>query len=218
MGRPCTKFAEKLASIGLNQYYDLLTSEGFGTWESVLDVTEDDMERLGFKRGHRRKLLRAIATDRGYPISEPLANASISKSCLIVNPPPKDQTMSSCQKQRTKLLYQQFREIETFVLKLPQAEHTISSNYSNPGIDFEAYQIDLAGFHGEQVKKIVEASKSGIPRVICDNRLLANTGRSTSPENLRSMEMIENTRLSVPLRKEILQNDFDQQLWEFINF
>jgi hypothetical protein len=36
-------FREKLERIGLSQYHDILVKEGFGDWETVLDITESDL-------------------------------------------------------------------------------------------------------------------------------------------------------------------------------
>ncbi|KAL8870205.1 MAG: hypothetical protein Q9174_003697 [Haloplaca sp. 1 TL-2023] len=57
-----------LTSFGLGQYYDLFLDAGFDTWETVLDITESDMESLGVQRGHRRRLQQEIAAslDSGH--------------------------------------------------------------------------------------------------------------------------------------------------------
>ena len=60
----------KLESLGLAQYTTILYKNGFEDWETVLDITEEDLDSLGFKRGHRRVLQREIATTRGS-ISSP---------------------------------------------------------------------------------------------------------------------------------------------------
>jgi hypothetical protein len=49
-----------LAQLGLGQYEQPLMDNGFETWETVTRITEADMNNLGFKLGHRRKLQRAI--------------------------------------------------------------------------------------------------------------------------------------------------------------
>ncbi|OLL25257.1 High mobility group protein 20A [Neolecta irregularis DAH-3] len=58
--------------LGLESYSQIFCDEGFETWESLLDITEDDLEALGVKRGHRRRLQREIATCRGVPKDTPL--------------------------------------------------------------------------------------------------------------------------------------------------
>lgn len=34
---------ERLARLGLSQYFEVLAAEGFDTWETVLDITESDL-------------------------------------------------------------------------------------------------------------------------------------------------------------------------------
>jgi len=48
-------------------------TEGFDTWETLLDITESDLGHLNVKLGHRRKLQRAIAESRGQSSDRPLA-------------------------------------------------------------------------------------------------------------------------------------------------
>jgi hypothetical protein len=38
-----TKFGERLDSLGLSQYLETFLSEGFDTWETLLDITESDL-------------------------------------------------------------------------------------------------------------------------------------------------------------------------------
>jgi hypothetical protein len=52
--------------LGLTQYLHTFVDQGFESWDIVLDITEDDLERLGVKLGHRRKLQRKIANWRGH--------------------------------------------------------------------------------------------------------------------------------------------------------
>ncbi|KAK4181620.1 hypothetical protein QBC36DRAFT_66537 [Triangularia setosa] len=51
--------------LGLAQYLDAFIEQGFDTWETILDITESDLDTLGVKLGHRRKLQRRIANTRG---------------------------------------------------------------------------------------------------------------------------------------------------------
>ncbi|KAI4248013.1 MAG: hypothetical protein LQ352_006009, partial [Teloschistes flavicans] len=50
-----------LSSIGLGQYYHPLVEAGFDKWETILDITEDDLDDLNVKRGHRRQLQQEIS-------------------------------------------------------------------------------------------------------------------------------------------------------------
>ncbi|KAI4691175.1 uncharacterized protein J4E92_002934 [Alternaria infectoria] len=67
-----SELRERLARLGLSQYHEVFTAEGFDTWETVLDITESDLSSLNVKLGHRRKLQRAIAESRGQSSDRPL--------------------------------------------------------------------------------------------------------------------------------------------------
>lgn len=58
-----------LERLNLTTYRDALVANGFHNWETVLDITEEDLIALTFKLGHRRALQREIATWRGVPSS-----------------------------------------------------------------------------------------------------------------------------------------------------
>ncbi|KAK1843326.1 hmg box protein [Colletotrichum chrysophilum] len=62
--------AQNLESIfqelGISQYLDIFLEQGFDTWDTILDITESDLDALGVKLGHRRKLQRRIANSRGH--------------------------------------------------------------------------------------------------------------------------------------------------------
>jgi len=58
--------SEVLERLQLSQYLQVLNDNGFTTWETVLDITEEDLQELDFKLGHRRLLQREIATFRGH--------------------------------------------------------------------------------------------------------------------------------------------------------
>ncbi|KAF7950348.1 hypothetical protein EAE96_007635 [Botrytis aclada] len=53
-------------------YLNRLMDAGFDNWNVVKDITEKDMQILGMKLGHIRKLQREIATSRGWPQNAPL--------------------------------------------------------------------------------------------------------------------------------------------------
>ncbi|KAK4698052.1 hypothetical protein P7C71_g130, partial [Lecanoromycetidae sp. Uapishka_2] len=60
-----TDLVSVLSRLNLLQYIDKFCEEGFETWETVLDITESDLEALGVKLGHRRILQKEIANARG---------------------------------------------------------------------------------------------------------------------------------------------------------
>jgi hypothetical protein len=55
-----SELSTALAQLGLGHYEERLRENGFENWEDATAITEADMEALGFKLGHRRKLQRAI--------------------------------------------------------------------------------------------------------------------------------------------------------------
>jgi hypothetical protein len=63
-----------LARLGLGHYEERLQENGFEDWETVTVITEIDMAEMGFKRGDRRKLQRAIreysSASASYTVSE----------------------------------------------------------------------------------------------------------------------------------------------------
>ncbi|KAF2871482.1 hypothetical protein BDV95DRAFT_628681 [Massariosphaeria phaeospora] len=79
--------SDVLKRLGLTTYHQSLVENGFHNWNTVLDITEDDLTALKFKLGHRRVLQREIATHRGIPLSmslEPSAStpSELSSSAL----------------------------------------------------------------------------------------------------------------------------------------
>ncbi|KAK3953218.1 hypothetical protein QBC32DRAFT_123153 [Pseudoneurospora amorphoporcata] len=79
--------AQQLAAIfgelGISQYLEAFVEQGFDSWETILDITESDLDVLGVKLGHRRKLQRRIANHRGLAPDAslaPLAQPSIEDS------------------------------------------------------------------------------------------------------------------------------------------
>ncbi|KAI5923366.1 hypothetical protein F4810DRAFT_710793 [Camillea tinctor] len=51
--------------LGISQYLGAFIDQGFDSWDTILDITESDLDALGVKLGHRRKLQRRIANYRG---------------------------------------------------------------------------------------------------------------------------------------------------------
>ncbi|KAB5580526.1 hypothetical protein GE09DRAFT_1167989 [Coniochaeta sp. 2T2.1] len=69
--------------LGISQYLDIFVDQGFDTWETILDITESDLDALGVKLGHRRKLQRRIANFRGLSLETSLVSPTA--------PPPVDE-------------------------------------------------------------------------------------------------------------------------------
>ncbi|KAK4128789.1 hypothetical protein N657DRAFT_652373 [Parathielavia appendiculata] len=87
------------AELGIIQYLDVFLEQGFDTWETILDITESDLDALGVKLGHRRKLQRRIANFRGIAsdaslVSPTQSTAEDLKPQDYVKPEPP--TVDSC--------------------------------------------------------------------------------------------------------------------------
>ncbi|OAQ70593.2 high mobility group, superfamily [Pochonia chlamydosporia 170] len=64
------------ADLGLAQYLDAFIDQGFDAWDTILDIQESDLDALGVKLGHRRKLQRRIANARGIAPSVSLSSSA----------------------------------------------------------------------------------------------------------------------------------------------
>ncbi|CAJ2501082.1 Uu.00g039350.m01.CDS01 [Anthostomella pinea] len=75
--------------LGISQYLGTFVDQGFDSWDTILDITESDLDALGVKLGHRRKLQRRIANYRGLAPDASLAasptRASIEETRLDSN-------------------------------------------------------------------------------------------------------------------------------------
>ncbi|KAL9116895.1 MAG: hypothetical protein Q9187_006577 [Circinaria calcarea] len=75
-----------LSRLGLAQYLPTFLNEGFDTWETVLDITESDLDSLNVKLGHRRRLQREIANARGLSFDRPIASPIRGTSSEDIHP------------------------------------------------------------------------------------------------------------------------------------
>jgi len=69
-----TELGDIFAELGISQYLDDFVSNGFDSWETILDIKESDFDVLGVKLGHRRKLQRRIANARGISSDKALGS------------------------------------------------------------------------------------------------------------------------------------------------
>lgn len=53
-----------LSWMGLSRYTERFVQAGFDSWETVMEITEEDLGTLNVELGHRRKLQREIANSR----------------------------------------------------------------------------------------------------------------------------------------------------------
>ncbi|KFZ25063.1 hypothetical protein V502_00458 [Pseudogymnoascus sp. VKM F-4520 (FW-2644)] len=74
-----TELEEKFDELDLAQYLDRFLEQGFDTWDTILDITERDLDVLRVKIGHRR---RKIATTRRVSHAQALTSPKPSFSGL----------------------------------------------------------------------------------------------------------------------------------------
>ncbi len=77
-----------LSWLGLPQYLERFQQAGFDSWETILEITEEDLEILNIDLGHRRKLQREIANTRKFSQNSPLISS-------------KDEAQSAAQRKRS---------------------------------------------------------------------------------------------------------------------
>ena len=77
---------DRLDSLGLGRYFTVLCENGFDDWDTVLDITEDDLHKLGFKLGHRRTLQREIANYRGSTTQDGCRSPTVANPSGVMSP------------------------------------------------------------------------------------------------------------------------------------
>ncbi|KAH0528642.1 hypothetical protein TsFJ059_003474 [Trichoderma semiorbis] len=77
-GRMSQELEAIFRELGIAQYLDTFVEQGFDTWETILDIQESDLDALGVKLGHRRRLQRRIANARGIDPSISLSSIKSS--------------------------------------------------------------------------------------------------------------------------------------------
>ncbi|KAI8979013.1 hypothetical protein BDB01DRAFT_259295 [Pilobolus umbonatus] len=67
----------------LEQYTSIFINEGFESFESIREITEDDLIALQVKRGHRRVIQRNIATLNGIPRYHPIMMTNVTNTASM---------------------------------------------------------------------------------------------------------------------------------------
>ncbi|KAI4285930.1 MAG: hypothetical protein L6R38_000295 [Xanthoria sp. 2 TBL-2021] len=123
--------------LGLGQYLERFVDEGFETWETVLDITESDLDALGVKLGHRRRLQREIANATGNDIRH---NAAAGLETLP-QPGISLDSNGSCDRQVPSTLegtksgkrkYRRHPKADEYAPDRPQSAYVIFSNIKSP--------------------------------------------------------------------------------------
>ncbi|KAK7988973.1 hypothetical protein PG989_009288 [Apiospora arundinis] len=118
--------------LGISHYLETFVDQGFDTWETILDITESDLDALGVKLGHRRKKLqRRIANYRGQqvpvttvvsPTRTSIEDMSSSNANKPVLPETKDVTTS------TKRKYRRHPKVDEHAPERPPSAYVLFSN------------------------------------------------------------------------------------------
>lgn len=135
---------------GLNQYLEPLRDEGFDSWDTVLDVTETDLDALGMKLGHRRKLQRQIAFARGVPPSAALPTPSQQDQGPKVDSgkPSKYLDEGAGDTVRTKRRYRRHPKSDKNAPIKPRSAYVLFSNKTRE-------ELEGQGFSFTEVSKII---------------------------------------------------------------
>ncbi|OAL56136.1 hypothetical protein IQ07DRAFT_583526, partial [Pyrenochaeta sp. DS3sAY3a] len=72
-----SELRDHLQRLDLSQYVAVLQENGYKSWTQLMAIDERDLDHLGFKRGHRRRLQRHIASMNGYPLSKALLSGDM---------------------------------------------------------------------------------------------------------------------------------------------
>ncbi|KAI4848036.1 hypothetical protein E4T44_04170 [Aureobasidium sp. EXF-8845] len=142
-----TTLKSLLKRLDLSRYHDAFVDEGFDTWETLMDITESDLEALGVKLGHRRKLQRAIFEASKDRIFLPLLLNSASRDEATAldeskktNPPQLQQQTSNGSQdqdtasrtsgppQRSKRKYRRHPKVDEHAPERPPSAYVIFSN------------------------------------------------------------------------------------------
>jgi hypothetical protein len=202
---------DKLVSIGLETYLPLLLSKGYQNWESVLKLSEEDFESLQIKRGHRRRLQRQIATDRGHSINHPLANAENSGRSLA----PTDRWDTGGQEQAAGR--RRSRQVSAQSLTTLDSSNSGSSTNMNewPSVE-EAHvvsQMWQAMDLGEGDVRVNETSSRNLQTQGNDYNSNEINQRSDTDFHSELESNVEDE--SSQIRHEEIS---EQGMWEFVNF
>ncbi|KAI1845718.1 hypothetical protein JX266_008083 [Neoarthrinium moseri] len=123
---------EIFQELGISQYLGAFVDQGFDTWETILDITESDLDALGVKLGHRRKLQRRIANYRGVAPAASLvspARTSIEESSAAnTNKPLQPEVKDAGSVSSTKRKYRRHPKPDENAPERPPSAYVLFSN------------------------------------------------------------------------------------------
>ncbi|KAF2492338.1 hypothetical protein BU16DRAFT_620722 [Lophium mytilinum] len=151
---------EILERLGLRDYYSAMHENGFETWERVQDISEDDLQQLGFKLGHRRALQREIATFRGLHTSLSLAPEPITGSDTLSALECSCAQRSTARTREGKRKYRRHPQLDSRAPKKPKTAYVNFADYLriDPAIRSLSF-VDIAKEVGRQWQNLSPDSK-----------------------------------------------------------
>ncbi|CAI4216537.1 unnamed protein product [Parascedosporium putredinis] len=163
--------ADIFAQLGMSQYFGVFVQEGFDSWDTILDITESDLDTLGVKLGHRRKLQRRIADARGLSPNAILPWTPTSQSAEEAKP---DSTRlvttvsgpaTSREGTATKRKYRRHPKPDKNAPEKPPSAYVLFSNISNVSVRLEIRE-DLKGqtLSFTEIAKLVGENWQALPQ------------------------------------------------------
>ncbi|KAI4757875.1 hypothetical protein E4T52_10027 [Aureobasidium sp. EXF-3400] len=179
-----TTLKSLLERLDLARYHDAFVEEGFDTWETLMDITESDLETLGVKLGHRRKLQRAIveASKDRTPLSQLLQSGPRDESAGREEPkkaqPPQlqQQTSNGSQDldtasrasgppQRSKRKYRRHPKADEHAPERPPSAYVIFSNQIRDQLKGQELSFtEIAKLVGERWQELQQHEKEPCER------------------------------------------------------
>lgn len=125
----------KLEQLGLARYAEALIANGFEDWTTVLDITEADLDELGFKLGHRRLLQRGIALQREGDRRTPRATPTGPTRDEAQSPTIAPEDSSSTLEKRPKRRYRWHPRADPHAPKRPKTAYVNFADHLRPGAE-----------------------------------------------------------------------------------
>lgn len=153
-----TELGRIFARLGIEQYLDSFIVEGFDTWETVLDIQEGDLDALNVKLGHRRKLQREIANQRGIleerSIGSPTTEA-FGDGGKLSDGSPTPTTQHECTPTEAKRKYRRHPKPDKNAPARPPSAYVIFSNQVREEIRGHSLSFtDIAKLVGDRWQKL----------------------------------------------------------------
>ncbi|MDA8620734.1 SAM domain-containing protein, partial [Planctomycetota bacterium] len=126
MGEPAADLPALLQSLGLEAYLPNLADEGVDDLETLGDLSESELADLGFKLGHRKKLLRGLRERGAAPRLSETAERVIARYPYPIALPLSELAELSDVKSRASVVTAVFREVLKYQALILQSEYLLS--------------------------------------------------------------------------------------------